>query len=221
MRVLIAEDNLTTQQLLTAFLQSWDLDPIVYDNGLDAYQMLHTGKGPQLALLDWDMPGMNGLELCRRLRANQDQRYTYIILLTGRSRSQDMVECLQAGADDYIAKPFEEDELWARIQVGMRMVGLWEQLLALEKDRVLSQTAGAIAHEISQPLSVIMGHIQLLQMHPQAAIRPDQRYKEIYSASQRISDLLRKMETTRSVSTKPYLDSMEIIDFDQGNLPAS
>lgn len=176
---------------------------------------------PQLVLLDWHIPGMDGLELCRRLRTSQDLHYNYIIILTGRNQSQDMIECLQSGADDYIAKPFEKDELWARLQVGIRAVHLWEHLLTLEKERLLSQTVGAIAHEISQPLSIIMGHIQLLQMHPQTVQQPEHRYKQIYKASERISELLRKMENARPTSTKPYLDAMEILDLDQNSPPPS
>jgi DNA-binding response OmpR family regulator len=214
MRILVADDDASVRGVLVDFLQEWGMEVVACVDGSSAWQEMQKEDPPRLVILDWTMPGISGLELCSRLRSRQDRRFTYIIFLTGRSATRDMVEGLAAGADDYLSKPFEETELSARIQVGVRVVRMWEQMLELEKNRVLSQTAGAMAHEIAQPLSIIMGQAQLLQMRGPGGKAEQRRYASIYQAGQRVDDILRQMEAARSHIVKPYLDDGEIIDFD-------
>src|SRR6185437_16984166 len=93
-----------------------------------SYETLNRDEAPRLAILDWMMPHMDGLTICSRLRENPAKRSTYIILLTARGEKKDIIAGLESGADDYITKPFDRDELQARVNVGLRMVGLQQRL---------------------------------------------------------------------------------------------
>jgi len=129
MRVLIAEDDLTSRTILTAILKKWGHDPVITEDGNAAWDALQQPDAPKLVLLDWNMPGMEGLELCRRLRNNESSNPPYIILLTGRVEKADIVQGLEAGANDYVTKPYDREELQARIGVGQRMLDMQASLL--------------------------------------------------------------------------------------------
>ena len=128
MRVLIAEDNSTTRSLLQEALTDWGFEVLAASDGKEAWQQLAHGEAPQLILLDWTMPEMDGIEVCRAVRQLPHFRTNYIILLTARNSPDDVVVGLEAGADDYITKPFEPAELRARLQVGVRIVALQHSL---------------------------------------------------------------------------------------------
>lgn len=128
MRVLIAEDDLVSQKLLATTLHLWGYDVTVTGDGKAAWEELQKDDGPRLAILDWMMPEMDGAEVCRRARASQHCRSSYLILLTARQSSADRVTGLKSGADDYLTKPFEREELRARIEVGERVLGLQREL---------------------------------------------------------------------------------------------
>lgn len=131
MRVLVADDDPVAARILSAALRSWGLEVAVVFDGQEAWDSLNLEYTP-LAILDWMMPGLDGPELCRRLRANPATANIYILLLTAREGSADMVTGLDAGADDYITKPFDREELRARVHVGVRVATLQSQL----EDRV-------------------------------------------------------------------------------------
>jgi phosphoserine phosphatase RsbU/P len=128
MRALIADDNRIETAILSKTVQRLDIDVTVVHDGADAWEKLNEADGPSLAILDWMMPKLDGLELCRRIRQNPARAHMYVILLTGRTNQADIVAGLESGADDYIVKPFAPDELRARIQVGTRVLKLQEKL---------------------------------------------------------------------------------------------
>ncbi|MCX7016680.1 MAG: response regulator transcription factor [Candidatus Sumerlaeota bacterium] len=146
MRILIAEDDLTSRRLLEAMLTKWDYDVVVACDGAQAWTALQAPGAPRLAILDWMMPEMDGVEICRRVRQRDSRDPTYIILLTALSRKKDMATGLDAGANDYIAKPFDKDELRARVRVGQRVVDL----------------QGALADRVRE-LQESLAHIRTLQ----------------------------------------------------------
>lgn len=121
MHILIAEDDATSQRLLSAILKSARYKTILVDNGVDALKELQQGKA-SLAILDLMMPGMDGLEVVRRIRRVPPPIPPYLIMLSTRSQKSDVVLGLDAGANDYVGKPFDEDELRARVAVGRRMI---------------------------------------------------------------------------------------------------
>jgi diguanylate cyclase (GGDEF)-like protein len=129
MRVLAAEDNPVFQSMLRALLTKWGYDVTVARDGLEAWRVLESADAPRLAILDWMMPGMDGVELCRRVRCAGREPYIYILLLTARNESQDLVEGMEAGADDYLTKPFNAHELRVRLRAGRRILDLQEQLM--------------------------------------------------------------------------------------------
>jgi sigma-B regulation protein RsbU (phosphoserine phosphatase) len=130
MRVLIAEDDPVQRHLLTLSLRAWGFEPELAEDGETARLRMLDPAGPSLIILDWMMPGMDGIEACRQVRAASPDRPLYIILLTARGHVDDVVEGLKAGADDYVQKPFHAEELRARARNGQRVLGLQQSLAA-------------------------------------------------------------------------------------------
>jgi len=124
MKVLIAEDDKVSRRLLQATLGRLGFDVVTTENGAQAWQALQAADAPRLAILDWMMPELDGVDVCRNVRQRQDGPYVYIILLTARGQKKDVVTGLEAGADDYLIKPFDPQELRSRITVGERILRL-------------------------------------------------------------------------------------------------
>ncbi len=187
MKILIAEDDPASRITLKTILQKWGHEVLVAEDGNQAWQILQADN-PKLAILDRMMPGIEGVELCRRIRKRANGNYIYIILLTAKVENEDIVTGLDAGADDYIAKPFNREVLRSRVAVGARIIQ-YESVLA-EKNAQLQQygsemekvaeerskqlvhaermaTVGllsaGIAHEINNPTTFIAGNIQTLE----------------------------------------------------------
>lgn len=178
MQVLIADDNKDSVEMLAILVRGWGFDAITTYDGGTALKLLEATESPRLALLDWIMPGKNGIEICQEIRTEPNRPYTYVILMTGRAGRQQMLEGLHSGADDFLLKPVEASELHARLTAGKRILELQEQLLATQ--RLLREQAtrdsltglwnramifGILQRELvrckreSQPLSVIMADI--------------------------------------------------------------
>ncbi len=135
MRVLLAEDEAVSRRLLEATLARFGYEVITVENGQNAWEELNGEKPPSLAVLDWSMPGLDGPEVCRRIRARAGVHgYTYMLLVTARAAKQDVVEGLSAGADDFISKPVDSAELRARMRVGERIVRLEQDLSSKLRD---------------------------------------------------------------------------------------
>ena len=130
MKVLIADDDLVTRRLLETTLKSWGFEVTSASDGAEALRIIQAVPAPAIALLDWQMPGKDGPEICRSVRAMSQTVPVYIILLTTLDSPQKIVEGLHAGADDYVTKPFNRDELQARLEVGRRIVELQLSLAA-------------------------------------------------------------------------------------------
>ena len=131
MQILVVEDSPVYRQLLASHLQEWSFPFTIAKNGTEAWTLLQRSDCPRLILLDWVLPDIDGIELCRRIRlAGSGNSYSYIILLTGKDGKKNMLEAMQAGADDYLVKPFDQLELKARLLVGKRIIGLNEELVS-------------------------------------------------------------------------------------------
>ncbi|MBW2737700.1 MAG: response regulator [Deltaproteobacteria bacterium] len=129
MKILIAEDDITSRVLLKHMLTKWGYEVVVTKDGNEAWEALRAENAPRLAILDWMMPGLDGVEVCRKVRQLDVSNPTYIILLTSLNRKKDIVAGLEAGADDYIGKPYEADELHVRVKVGKRVAALQSALV--------------------------------------------------------------------------------------------
>jgi len=129
MRILIADDDLMSRKLLQKTLERAGYEVTAVENGRQAADQLCRGNGPRLALLDWVMPELDGLGVCREVRRRNDQSYVYMILLTHKESKQDIVAGLESGADDYLTKPFDPEELKARLRSGLRILDLEDRLV--------------------------------------------------------------------------------------------
>ena len=166
----MADDESLSRALLDKALKQWGYETIVTSDGQEAWQVMQSDAPPYLVIVDWMMPGMSGLEFCRKVRETANLASTYIILLTGKQETKDIVTGLQSGADDYMTKPFEKEELHARIQVGERVIGL--QTALAKRVEQLEESLSKI--KTLQGLIPICSHCK--------KIRDDQNYwKELES----------------------------------------
>jgi phosphoserine phosphatase RsbU/P len=134
MKILIAEDDPVSSCFLEASLEKWGYEVVVASDGVEAWSAFQVAEPPSMAILDWMMPEIDGVEICRRLRAMQSSTPVYVIMLTAKSDKEDVVAGLKAGADDYVTKPFNRHELRARIDVGVRMLELQANLSERVRD---------------------------------------------------------------------------------------
>jgi signal transduction histidine kinase len=203
-KVLIADDNAFYARMLQHTLREWGYEVVTVGNGVAACDVLQGQDAPLLAVLDWMMPGIDGPEVCRRIRARAPARLPYLILLTARGGKEDLVTGLQSGADDYICKPFDRGELQARLQVGLRVVELQGNLAARVQElehalslarrlEVMGRLAGGVAHDFNNLLTVILGGCELLlhESRPQALQR--ELVEMIKAAGDRGASLTRQL----------------------------
>lgn len=214
MKILIAEDDPVSRRLLETHLTRWGYEVIACKNGVEAWEAFQEPVSPLLAILDWMMPHLDGLALCRKIRTLPHGQLAYIMMLTAKTEKADILSGLSAGANDYVVKPFDAEELKVRVGVGQRVIELQNRLIEAERHRVLTQAAGAAAHEINQPLTVLMGTVELIryQLPKDSPLR--ESIDALYSASEKISEIVKKMGRIRQYVTKPYIDDVEIIDLD-------
>lgn len=143
-RILIADDDPVSRTMLKAFLVKWNYDVTVVPDGTAALHVLDSEDTPRLAVLDWMMPGMEGVQICRLIRERTNRPYIYILLLTARSEKQDLLKGLEFGADDYLTKPFDAQELQARLHVGERILDLQDRLIAAKEELQFMATHDAL-----------------------------------------------------------------------------
>jgi len=129
MNVLIAEDDRGTRHLLKTNLSKWGYDTIECSHGDEAWELLQKTGHPRLVILDWMMPGKQGIDICKMIRENMKDQYVYIIMLTAKTDKDDIIAGLEAGADDYLTKPFDNHELQMRLYIGKRILALQNQLI--------------------------------------------------------------------------------------------
>ena len=132
MKILIAEDDAISRRLLETILRKWGYEVVVAHDGSQAWEELQKEDSPRLAILDWMMPGMDGVEVCGKVRDRTGSPYVYILLLSAKSQREDLVRGLESGADDYITKPFDANELKVRLRAGRRILDLQTQLMSAQ-----------------------------------------------------------------------------------------
>jgi len=219
MKILIAEDEPVSRTLLKTTLTKWGHEVVVCTDGAQAWRVLQGEESPNLVILDWMMPELDGIQVCKKIREEVPDKLVYVLLLTTKGQKEDIITGLRAGADDYVTKPWEPDELQARLQVGARVIELQDNLVKSERHRALAQTAGAAAHEINQPLTVIMGNAELLLMTMDEDDPNRSQIETFRKAGKRISEIVTKMASIQQFVTKPYVKGKEIVDFDASFKP--
>src|ERR1039458_1460873 len=143
MQALVVDDSAVYRKLIGDHLRSWGFGVTLAETGSEAWRILEEPNAPKLVLLDWVLPDLDGIELCQRIRqAGSSSPYVYIILLTSKEGRQNMLQAMQAGADDYLVKPFDELELKARLLVGKRILDLQEELVSARESMRHTATDG-------------------------------------------------------------------------------
>ncbi len=153
-KILIVEDEEHTRYLLEKLLQLHDFETRTAEHGIDALNTLTTFR-PEIMIVDWSMPEMDGYELCQRIKSNSELKGIYFIILTAKTTLEEKVQGLDVGADDYITKPVENEELLARIRSGLRIYDLQQEIKQLEHERALIEMAATLGHQMNNPLSAI------------------------------------------------------------------
>jgi DNA-binding response OmpR family regulator len=227
-KVLVAEDDATTGALLRGLLTKAGYEVSLCADGLEAWQELARpfegqaqeagrglgSRGHDLLLCDRHMPGLDGRELVRRIRAHPGLRPMYVILVTADSALESLVSGLELGADDYVTKPFRPAELVARVRSGMRIRRLQQELAVLEHQLAAVHVATTASHEINNPLMILLGNWELLRrrLEPRHDPEIDKRLDAIALAAERIRQVTLKLRALRSVRLTSYVHQHSMID---------
>jgi two-component system, NtrC family, sensor kinase len=212
MKILIADDDSVSRRLLQNYLQKLGYDVTAAQDGAEAWHLFEEGLFP-MVITDWMMPEMDGSGLIRRIRASQRPGYVYAILLTAKSQKEDLVEGMEAGADDFLTKPFHRDELRVRLRAGERIIRLEHHLretqaalIQTEQLASLGRLAAGVAHEINNPISFVINNIALLRRDMRAALSVLDKYGEGRAAlSGTEPDLAAEVARLEDEMDLPYL----------------
>jgi two-component system NtrC family sensor kinase len=212
MKILIADDDSVSRRLLQNYLQKWGYEVTPAQDGAEAWRLFENGFFP-MVITDWMMPEMDGSGLLRRIRASARPGYVYAILLTAKSQKEDLVEGMEAGADDFLTKPFDRDELRVRLRAGERIIRLEHHLretqaalIQTEQLASLGRLAAGVAHEINNPISFVINNIAVLRRDVQAALSVLDKYSTGRAElSRTVPDLAAQLARMEEEMDLPYL----------------
>lgn len=214
LRVFIADDDFITREFLDSSLKKWGFEVISAKDGNEAMEELLKEDSPDLVILDWIMPGIEGIEICRKLRKSKKHDSKYLIMLTSFDSTEKIVEGLKAGANDYVTKPFNYEEMKARVEVGKRVIELQNAHIEREKFRAAVEMAGGVCHEFNQPLQIIVGYTDFL-LSMNTVDNPDTKpLSKIKEAVEKLGNLTRKLQNITRIKTKDYIGSRKIVDIE-------
>ncbi len=203
MKIIIAEDNPVILNLYKISLKNTGYELILTKNGAEALKRLNETKA-QMVITDWEMPEMDGLSLCRYIREQENTPYVYIIFVSSHDRQNDAIKGLNAGADDYIKKPFNPDELISRIRAGERIIELEDKfkkaygnLVHVEKMASIGRLAAGIAHEINNPAGFILSNLDIMREYQHDIMKIIKHYNELvsYILNEKSTDIPDKIKT--------------------------
>jgi DNA-binding response OmpR family regulator len=166
MKVLVADDEPISRKLLQSYLQKWGCEVTAAQDGAEAWSCFQRDEFP-VVITDWMMPELDGVELVRRIRSAPRSGYVYVILLTAKGQKEDLVEAMDAGADDFLTKPFDRDELRVRLRAGERIVALEQQVRATQV--ALAEAEKLTAHEIDRGIAAVLDDLSVLRRDVLAA----------------------------------------------------
>jgi len=211
-KILLVEDEADTRFILTKLLSKDSYEVLAVNNGAEALEVLDTFN-PHVIIADWTMPVMDGLEFCSRVKQQEEYKSIYFIILTARSSVQDRVKGLDVGADDFLLKPTENQELLARIRSGIRIYTLQSELKKSEREKALLQMAATIGHNLNNPL----GSLKLFIADLKTELEEEQNFKFkedfelIDQAVKRISDLAKDLAKLKDPTTENYASDTKMI----------
>ncbi|MCK5707465.1 MAG: response regulator [Candidatus Aureabacteria bacterium] len=218
--ILIIEDSPTQMIYLQKELEDAGFFVMTALSGEEAVDLLKKEKIPEIVLLDIVLPGMNGFELCKILKKDNITKNIGVIFLTDQHKSEEkIVEGLRVGGDDYILKPYKMIELIARIDVVLRIKKLQNELIESEKLKAILQLAGAAAHEINNPLNVLLCNLEYVFENIKNKFKPDvvEALTDCYESAQKISEIVKNIREIKRVETVEYTSDVDIIDINKSS----
>jgi len=214
-KILVVEDERDTRFILEKLLTKNNFEVMTANNGQEALKMLETYT-PKVILADWTMPVMDGLELCNQIKSSEKNKIIYYIILTARTSLRDRVTGLDLGADDFLMKPIENQELVARIKSGIRIFNLQRELKAIEHSKAVIELACTIGHKINNPLSSLK--IAMNNLMEVAAQTPSQNTEEDFQIMQqsieRIQTFVQQLTHLENPEIINYTDDSKMIKLD-------
>jgi DNA-binding response OmpR family regulator len=215
--VLIIDDDHDFLASMVGLLRPLGYHVATARNGEEGWAKIVSDK-PDVLLMDWVLPDTDGVALIRRMRASAEHRERYVIMVTGRSGKEDLIRGMDEGANDYLPKPFYNEELLVRIRVGIRNKKLEEELAQQIRRATVLEMAGSLAHEIGNPLSAITLLHTKLSRDARLASAPDilRDLAALKNELTRIELLVRKAQHMTTVNSKPYAGDLQIIDLNHG-----
>jgi DNA-binding response OmpR family regulator len=218
MKALVADDSATTRRLIELSIGARGHECHSAEDGEAAWAAYEL-HAPQLVILDWQMPGLDGLEVCRRIKASPVARDTFVLMITGRTDDDDVANALDAGADDYLFKPFTPPVIAARITIAERRIALsqarWAAEEALANARWLAgvgQTALAIQHEVNNPLAALLGNVQLMLMDEELPRDVRHLAEETLAQARRVAAVVKRLSALEAPRTVEYLTGAPMLD---------
>jgi DNA-binding response OmpR family regulator len=218
MRVLFADDDVVSRTLLAAVLAHVGHEPRSASDGGEAWELFQSEPVP-LVILDLGMPVLDGLEVCRRIRAHAAGRETFVLVVTARDAREDLTEVLDAGADDYVSKPSTPENLRARLAIAERRIAQEEARRAAEAELARSrwlagigETTIALEHEINNPLSALLGHTELLLMDRTLTADQLRQLELVRAQAARIADIVRHLAKLKDPRSVEYPSGARMID---------
>ena len=214
-RILVVEDDVASRSMLVRLLSNHQLEVHSCSSGKEAFEKLQYDRGFDIILSDWSMPSMDGIELLTCLRDTPDLRSIYFIMITSKDEMEDKVNALNAGADDYVTKPYHHQELLARVRAGLRIRGLQKELLELEKRMAILQVATAAGHEINNPLTGVFGFLDLIRDGLEAGADKEtliDYLDRVYIQNERIRNIVSNLMTLKEIEVKPYIGDQRMIN---------
>ena len=214
-KILVVEDERDTRFILEKLLTKNNFEVMTANNGQEALRMLDTFT-PKVILADWTMPIMDGLELCNQIKSNEKNKIIYFIILTARTSLRDRVTGLDLGADDFLMKPIENQELVARIKSGIRIFNLQKELKAIEHSKAVIELACTIGHKINNPLSSLK--IAMNNLKEIALQNPSEQTEEDFQIMQqsieRIQTFVQQLTHLENPEIINYTDDSKMIKLD-------
>jgi len=221
MKVLVADDSELSRRVMEVAVASRGHEILSVVDGSAAwatFEDLH----PPFVILDWQMPGLDGLEVCRRIRASSFARNTFVLMVTGRNEGDDVASALDAGADDYLFKPFTPPLIVARIAIAERRIAnnaaRWAAEEALANARWMAgigQTALAIQHEVNNPLAALLGNVQLMLMDETLPRDVRVLAEETLEQVRRVVGVVKRLSVLERPRTVEYLAGAPMIDLSE------
>jgi DNA-binding response OmpR family regulator len=218
MQTLIADDDDLMRLLLETVVRSAGHDVVAVSDGAAAWAEYQRGRHP-LVLLDWQMPNMDGLEVCRRIRAFEKGDETFVMLVTARDSDQDLRSVLDAGADDYLSKPVTPENVRARLSIAERRIELARSRRSVEAQLAESRwlagmgaTTLALQHEINNPLAALLGNASLIATGLLTPAEERDALVVIVEQSRRIADVVKRLSALREPRTVEYVEGSRMLD---------